>query len=103
MNFEQIKTSEQIDSYSKKSYKFGFVTDLESERPAKGLNEDTIKFISQKKKEPEWMLNWRLQAFDRWKKMAEPTWANISPFQILIIKIFIIMQLLKDLKTNLNL
>ena len=88
-------------SYSDKSYKYGFVTDIESDRPAKGLNEDTIKFISQKKKEPEWMLNWRLQAFERWKKMPEPSWANIS-FPKLITKISIIMLLLKDLKTNLN-
>ena len=63
----------QIDSYLDKPYKYGFVTDLESDRPAKGLNEDTIKFISQKKNEPEWMLNWRLQAFDRWQKMKEPS------------------------------
>ena len=50
MSPEQSKTIEQIDRYIDKSYKYGFVTDLESDRPAKGLNEDTIKFISQKKK-----------------------------------------------------
>ena len=78
MNPEQSKTIEQIDRYIDKSYKYGFVTDLESDRPAKGLNEDTIKFISQKKKEPKWMLDWRLKAFERWQKMPEPTWANIN-------------------------
>ena len=78
MSPEQSKTIEQIDKYIDKSYKYGFVTDLESDRPAKGLNEDTIKFISQKKKEPKWMLDWRLKAFERWQKMPEPTWANIN-------------------------
>ena len=61
-----------------KDYKYGFVTDLESERPKKGLNEDTIKYISAKKSEPKWMLEWRLKAFARWKKMKMPKWANIS-------------------------
>ncbi|PPR45600.1 MAG: FeS cluster assembly protein SufB, partial [Alphaproteobacteria bacterium MarineAlpha6_Bin1] len=74
MNSDQTQALNQIDTYADRSYKYGFVTDLESDRPAKGLNEDTIKFISQKKEEPEWMLNWRLQAFERWKKMAEPSW-----------------------------
>ena len=60
------------------SYKYGFVTDIESERPQKGLNEETIKFISNKKNEPKWMLEWRLKAFARWKKMKEPSWANIT-------------------------
>ena len=60
------------------SYKYGFVTDIESERPQKGLNEETIKFISNKKNEPKWMLEWRLKAFTRWKKMQEPSWANIT-------------------------
>ena len=78
MSPQQSKTIEQIDKYLDKSYKYGFVTDLESDRPAKGLNEDTIKFISQKKKEPKWMLDWRLKAFERWQKMPEPTWANIN-------------------------
>lgn len=77
MDSEQTQTINQIDGYIGNSYKYGFVTDLESDRPDKGLNQDTIKFISQKKKEPEWMLNWRLQAFDRWQKMEEPSWANI--------------------------
>ena len=59
-------------------YKYGFVTDIESERPKKGLNEDTIKFISKKKNEPEWMLKWRLECFKRWHTLKEPTWANIK-------------------------
>ena len=60
------------------SYKFGFITDIETDRPKKGLNEDTIEYISKKKKEPEWMLEWRLKAFTKWKTMKEPTWANID-------------------------
>jgi len=78
MKSEESQTLDQIDSYIDKSYKYGFVTDIETEKPVKGLSEKTIKFISKKKKEPEWMLNWRLKAFERWQKMEEPNWANIS-------------------------
>src|SRR5271170_569048 len=58
-------------------YKYGFVTDIEMETLAKGLNEDVVRFISAKKEEPEWMLEWRLSAFRRWKEMDEPTWARV--------------------------
>ncbi len=74
MNSETLNT---LDSYSKNKYKYGFVTDIDSEKPKKGLNEDTIKFISLKKNEPEWMLEWRLKAYSKWKKMKEPKWANL--------------------------
>ena len=60
------------------AYKYGFVTDVESDRPKKGLNQDTIEFISGKKKEPKWMLEWRLKAFSKWKKMKDPSWVNIN-------------------------
>src|SRR3974390_2521403 len=59
-------------------YKYGFVTDIESEKAPKGLSEDTIRFIPAKKNEPEWMLNWRLNAYRRWLTMREPTWARVS-------------------------
>ena len=59
-------------------YKYGFSTDIESEKAPKGLNEDVIRFISAKKEEPEWMLNWRLEAFERWKQMEEPSWARVN-------------------------
>jgi len=59
-------------------YKYGFATDIESEKAPKGLNEDIIRFISAKKEEPEWMLNWRLEAFERWKQMDEPNWARVD-------------------------
>src|SRR5262245_3410630 len=58
-------------------YAEGFVTEIEQELAPKGLNEDTVRFISAKKEEPEWMLEWRLGAFERWKTMEEPTWAMV--------------------------
>lgn len=58
-------------------YKYGFVTDIESDEAPKGLTEDTIRFISAKKKEPLWMLEWRLKAYRHWLTMEEPTWANV--------------------------
>ncbi|MGI9352408.1 MAG: Fe-S cluster assembly protein SufB [Rhizobiaceae bacterium] len=59
-------------------YKYGFSTDIESDMAPKGLNEDVIRFISAKKEEPDWMLKWRLEAFERWKQMEEPTWARVN-------------------------
>ncbi len=59
-------------------YKYGFVTDIESELAPAGLNEDIIRLISQKKGEPDWMLEWRLRAYRQWLKMAEPKWANVK-------------------------
>src|ERR1700747_171321 len=58
-------------------YKYGFVTDIESEKAPKGLSEDTIRFISAKKDEPEWMLQWRLEALPLWLTMREPTWSRV--------------------------
>ena len=58
-------------------YAEGFVTEIEQELAPKGLNEDTVRFISAKKEEPEWMLQWRLDSFERWKQMTEPTWAMV--------------------------
>ena len=59
-------------------YKYGFSTDIESEKAPLGLTEDTVRFISAKKNEPEWLLEWRLAAFRRWLTMAEPAWAKVS-------------------------
>jgi Fe-S cluster assembly protein SufB len=59
------------------TYKYGFTTDIASEKAPKGLNEDTVRFISAKKDEPEWLLAWRLDAFRRWRLMEEPTWAMV--------------------------
>lgn len=54
-------------------YKYGFTTDIESDTIPKGLNEDVVRLISSKKEEPEWLLNYRLKAFETWKKMEEPS------------------------------
>jgi Fe-S cluster assembly protein SufB len=59
-------------------YKYGFVTDIESEKAPKGLNADTVRYISAKKNEPDWMLEWRLSAFERWLSMREPRWAKLK-------------------------
>ena len=60
------------------TYKHGFTTNIESVKAPKGLSEDTVRFISAKKEEPEWLLDWRLEAFRRWLQMEEPRWANVS-------------------------
>lgn len=70
------KTIEQVKALD--SYDAGFVTDIESEKAPKGLNEDIIRFISAKKEEPEWLLEWRLKAYKRWLKMKEPEWAYVD-------------------------
>ena len=70
-------SSSAIDQHVKEPYKYGWSTDIESELAPKGLNEDIIRLISQKKSEPEWMLEWRLKAYRNWLKMTEPTWANV--------------------------
>src|SRR5579871_5013515 len=68
-----------IEEFARQDYKYGFVTPIEAETVPKGLNEDTIRLISQKKNEPEWLLEWRLKAYRHWLTLAreEPTWANI--------------------------
>ena len=71
---ETIETLEQATG----KYKYGFVTDIESEKAPKGLNEDIIRFISAKKDEPDWMLEWRLKAFAVWQKMESPDWAKLD-------------------------
>src|SRR5438128_6789169 len=63
-----------IEQLANREYQWGFVTDIESEAVPKGLNEDVIRLISAKKKEPEWLLEWRLKAFRHWQTMPEPRW-----------------------------
>ncbi len=67
-----------IEEATSGDYKYGFVSNIDSELAQKGLTEETIRFISGKKNEPEWLLDWRLKAFKIWKKMEEPEWAHIS-------------------------
>jgi len=71
------ETVEQVKKLDVDQYKYGFSTDLEVDKAPKGLNEDIVRFISQKKGEPEWMLEWRLDAFRRWQTMDEPQWARV--------------------------
>jgi Fe-S cluster assembly protein SufB len=71
-------STEQIDDLLKKSYDAGFVTDIEQEYAPPGLSEEIVDFISKKKQEPEWLLEWRLKAYRRWLEMKEPTWAKVS-------------------------
>ncbi len=70
--------NEILEEHINSEYKYGFVTDIEADNAPKGLNEDIIRFISAKKKEPQWMLDYRLKAFAHWKTMVEPKWAHVS-------------------------
>ena len=75
------QTIDQVRSVVEQTYKYGFVTDIETETAPKGLNEDIIRFISARKNEPEWLLEWRLRAFRHWltqQQEGEPTWAKVS-------------------------
>ncbi|RLB41687.1 MAG: Fe-S cluster assembly protein SufB [Deltaproteobacteria bacterium] len=71
-------STEQIDDILKKGYDAGFVTDIEEEYAPPGLSEEIVRFISKKKQEPEWLLEWRLKAYRRWLEMKEPTWAKVT-------------------------
>jgi Fe-S cluster assembly protein SufB len=72
------ETIERVRRIDVDQYKYGFVTDIESDKAPKGLSEDIVRFISAKKSEPEWMLAWRLDAYRRWLTMREPTWARVE-------------------------
>ncbi len=74
---ERIDKSTIETAKSLETYKYGFTTNIESEKAPKGLSKETVRFISAKKEEPEWMLDWRLKAFERWLTMKEPAWAMI--------------------------
>ncbi len=67
-----------IDQVVSQEYKYGFTTNIEMDMAPKGLNEDIVRFISAKKNEPEWMLEWRLKAYRHWIKLEEPNWQNFS-------------------------
>ena len=75
-----VATQETIDKVKEVSstYKYGFVTDLEAEKAPLGLSEDIVKFISHKKKEPKWLLEWRLKAYKKWLSMEAPNWAMVD-------------------------
>ena len=71
-------SDEILDEITASEYKYGFTTDIESDKVPPGLNEDVIRLISAKKNEPEWMLEWRLDAFRTWSEMIEPEWPNVT-------------------------
>ena len=74
----QYTENELAKDLDNQDYKFGFVTDVETEKVSKGLNEDIIRLISAKKNEPSWLLEYRLNSFEIWKKMTEPNWAHVK-------------------------
>ena len=72
------ETVDQVRQIDVDQYKYGFETLIESDKAPKGLSEDTVRFISAKKDEPAWMLEWRLDAYRRWLTMREPNWARVD-------------------------
>ena len=74
---ESISKETLATAKALETYKYGFSTDIESVKAPKGLSEDTVRFISAKKEEPQWLLEWRLEAYRRWLTMTEPTWAMV--------------------------
>nr|MBC8149709.1 Fe-S cluster assembly protein SufB [Bacteroidota bacterium] len=75
---ERIDEDKLIDEVTGKNYEYGFTTDIESDTLPPGLDEDVVRMISAKKNEPEWLLNWRLEAFKVWSEMTEPDWAHVE-------------------------
>ena len=72
------ETIDQVRQIDVDQYKYGFETTIEMEKAPKGLSEEIIRFISAKKGEPDWMLEWRLAAYQRWLTLEEPTWARVE-------------------------
>ena len=77
MNNETTSES-SVDHFVQQKYKHGFVTDIEAEGLPPGLNEDVVRWISARKGEPEWLLDWRLDAFRLWQGMDQPDWAHLK-------------------------
>ncbi len=71
------KDEQILEEFTNKEYEHGWVVDLEADEAPKGLNEDIVRFISAKKNEPEWLLEWRLKAYQKWQTMTEPDWSNV--------------------------
>jgi Fe-S cluster assembly protein SufB len=72
------ETVDRVKSISGEKYKYGFVTDIAADKAPKGLSEDIVRFISAKKNEPAWLLEWRLKAYRRWLEMPEPQWSKVQ-------------------------
>jgi len=73
-----LETAEQVRAVTEQKYKYGFFTDIESDTAPKGLSEDIVRFISARKNEPEWLLEWRLKAYRHWLTMEEPSWGKLG-------------------------
>ncbi|MFT6338842.1 MAG: Fe-S cluster assembly protein SufB, partial [Halioglobus sp.] len=71
-------STETLEDYTKSDYKYGFTSNIDTDLIPKGLNEDTIRLISFKKEEPQWLLDWRLEAFRHWETLTEPKWPNVK-------------------------
>ena len=84
------KEEELLEEITSSEYKYGFVTDIEADEAPAGLNDDIIRFISAKKNEPDWMLQWRLKAYHLWLTMEEPKWPNVHypPIEFQAIKYY---------------
>ena len=73
-----MKRQKTFEDIASQPYKYGFVTDIETEKISKGLDEEVIRLISKKKEEPPFLLNFRLKAYKQWLRMKEPNWANLG-------------------------
>src|SRR3954447_3876467 len=73
-----LETAEQVRAVTEQKYKYGFFIDIESDTAPKGLSEDIVRFISARKNEPEWLLEWRLKAYKHWLTLKTPTWQNVN-------------------------
>ena len=71
------ETVDRVRAIDVDQYKWGFSTSIESEKAPKGLSEEVVRFISAKKGEPQWLLDWRLEALRRWRTLEEPSWARV--------------------------
>src|SRR5688572_21920037 len=72
------KSNQVLEEITSREYEHGWTVNLEADEAPKGLSEDIVRFISAKKGEPEWLLEWRLKAFRQWEKMVEPKWPNVT-------------------------
>ena len=72
------KDDQILEEFTSREYEHGWTIDIEADQAPKGLNEEIIRFISAKKEEPQWLLDWRLESFRLWKEMDEPYWANLT-------------------------
>ena len=75
---EELRKDSILDDVTSKEYEYGFVTDIETDIIERGLNEDVVRHISERKGEPEWLLEFRLQAFRHWQTLKMPTWAHLN-------------------------